>query len=95
MNRNNGIFSVLATGMQQVLQLFCAHMCCVCIFYIYASLQFWIRCRDMQILGERSVVNNCALTTQVHASILAAWAAYRSVPNANDHPLYAVYEELK
>ncbi|OZC10875.1 Ligand-binding domain of nuclear hormone receptor [Onchocerca flexuosa] len=45
--------------------------------------------------GERSAINNCALTAQVHASILAAWAAYRSVPNANDHPLYAVYEELK
>ncbi|KAK6112717.1 Zinc finger C4 type (two domains) family protein [Brugia pahangi] len=45
--------------------------------------------------GERSAVNNCALTAQVHASVLTAWAAYRSVPNATDHPLYVVYEELK
>ncbi|VDO13593.1 unnamed protein product [Brugia timori] len=44
--------------------------------------------------GERSAVNNCALTAQVHASVLTAWAAYRSVPNATDHPLYVVYEEL-
>uniref|UniRef100_A0A0R3S598 NR LBD domain-containing protein n=1 Tax=Elaeophora elaphi TaxID=1147741 RepID=A0A0R3S598_9BILA len=45
-------------------------------------------------LCERSAVNNCALTSQVHSSILSAWAAYRSVPTATDHPLYVVYEEL-
>ncbi|KAM3728258.1 Nuclear hormone receptor [Dirofilaria immitis] len=45
--------------------------------------------------GERSAVNNSALTAQIHLSILTAWAAYRSVPIANDHPLYVVYEELK
>ncbi|VDN05687.1 unnamed protein product [Thelazia callipaeda] len=45
--------------------------------------------------GERSAVNNCSLTAQVHASVLTAWAVYRSISVATDHPLYVVYEELK
>uniref|UniRef100_F1KWX2 Nuclear hormone receptor family member nhr-25 n=1 Tax=Ascaris suum TaxID=6253 RepID=F1KWX2_ASCSU len=45
--------------------------------------------------GERSAVNNRALTAHVHATVLSSWASYRCVPSAIDHPLFDAYAELK
>ncbi|VDK54377.1 unnamed protein product [Anisakis simplex] len=45
--------------------------------------------------GARCAVNNRALTSHVHATVLSSWTAYRCVANAHEHPMYEAYSELK